>query len=232
MDMNVNNKSKKNQPTKDKSKVKGMIVRKNIDSIVNAVYVNANGQQPTKRRGAGVTKFWDTSIGGASPASSGTIAALSPITQGVGVSQRTGDAVYLDKMYLNYQIATANADIYTTIRIIIFQWHPNSALAAPLTGDILQTSTHLSFYDWQFSEMYTIIHDVMYFASGTGAGPTASSNMGFAGEVSLAPAQKKLEFTSGAATGSNQLYVLYISDSAIAPFPVLDLTARVTYDEN
>jgi len=67
--------------------------------------------------------------------------------------------------------------------------------------------------------------------SGSATNPTATSAMGYFGEVPLKKTRKRCEFSPGAATGSEQLYILAISDSALPPFPILSLNTRITYKE-
>jgi len=113
----------------------------------------------------------------------------------------------------------------------LFQWHPNSGLVAPTVGSILQTASMLSMYDWQNSNQFIILYDVVHSFAGTDSAPTASTNQLFFGRIGIGQAVKRSMFTTAAATGSEQFYLLLISDSLLAPSPNLSGNTRVTYCE-
>lgn len=199
--------------------------------MINSMKVTANGQQPLTKRGAPQIKFVDVGYN-VNVTSVGTVlAGICNIPQGVTVNQRTGDTVFWRSLYINYDITTQNSDIWNSSRVIIFQWHPNSALLVPNVTDVLQTANMYSMYDWQFSNQYTIMYDIMHFQSGLATAPTASGNQGHFGPISIRKAKSRADFAAGVATGSEQFYILVISDSLIAPFPVFTATTRVTYSE-
>ncbi len=199
--------------------------------LVNSCQVIVNGKQPSRKKGSPQTKFVDNSYATTIPSTGTILAGMCPIAQGVTVSQRTGDVVYWKKAYINYAVDAINSDVLSNSRVIIFQWHPNSALAAPTVNDVLQTASVYSMYDWQFSNQYTILYDKVHFCSGITSAPTVGGNQGYFGEIHLDPAAKRAEYSAALATGSEQFYILIISDSVIAPFPNFTATTRVTYCE-
>jgi hypothetical protein len=200
-------------------------------NVVNTCKVNGNGQQTARSRGQPQIKFVDVSQV-VNVSSTGTVlSGLTAITQGVGVSQRTGDTIFMKSFFMNYAINAANSDIFTTARVVIFQWIPNSSIAVPLYSDIFQTPDIYAMYDWQFANQYRILYDKIHFLSGTGTNPTTASNQGFFGELNISTLNRKVEFSQASAFGSNELYCLVISDSAIIPFPLLNIRTRITYSE-
>ena len=196
----------------------------------NQMKVKGNGQQPTRARGTPATKYIDVTTN-ASVLSTGTITSLSSVTQGVTVVQRIGDTIFWKDMYLNYTLEAINADVFTTSRIIIFQWHPNSALAVPTVNDILQSPNLTSMYDWQFSNQYTILYDKVHSQAGITAAPTISGNQAFFGRINTIPCTKKVQYSPAASTGAELIYMLFISDSLIAPFPNLSCQSRITFTD-
>jgi len=198
---------------------------------VNTHKVSSNGQQIAIRRGQPQIKFVDVNYSVVAASTGTVLNGITNVSQGVGVSQRTGDTIYLKRLYINYSVNAANSDIFSTFRIIIFQWHPNSALVAPTVNDILQTTNLYSLYDWQFSSQYTILYDMVHSLSGTAATPCTSSNQAFFGEIGIGQAQKRAEFSPALSTGSEQFFIIVISDSAVAPFPSFNATTRLTYSE-
>lgn len=201
-------------------------------------FVAANGQQPRKRKGEGNVKFCDQlALSSTSVSSSGTILSLTDIPQGSNVNQRTGDSVYIEKLYVNYTVNAANNDVYSSLRVIIFQWKVNTQITAvnPTPTNILQNVVAFgiyNFYDWNLSNQFIILYDRIHSLSGISTAPTASTNQCFFGEIPLDRAIKKLEFQAGSTNGNNQIFLLVISDSSVIPFPNFVMNSRLIYTDN
>jgi len=197
---------------------------------MNSVLVQGNGYQKPISQGKTIKKFVDVGFS-VNVNSIGTIpAGMCQITQGVGVSQRTGDTVFWDSIFINYEFVTQNADIFNTSRIIMFQWHPNSNLSVPVVTDVLQTAVLFSMYDWQFSNQYTILYDRVHNQSGTATNPCSSGNQSYLGNIPFRKGTvRKSQFAPVTALGSEQFYLLLISDSLVAPFPLFNATTRVIF---
>jgi len=104
-----------------------------------SIKISGNGRQTAISRGNPQVKFVDMTQLGFAVLPAGTVLpGLLDVTQGVGVSQRTGDVVFLERLFENYTIYQNNSDIVSTCRIITLQWHPNSALVMPIVTDILK----------------------------------------------------------------------------------------------
>jgi len=201
--------------------------------MINSIVVQKNGQQKPVARGKSMMKFIDIGQSFNIPATGGIINAFMPIAQGFTVNQRTGDTVFLNQLVVNYTVSTENADVFNTSRIIIFQWHPNSILAIPVVTDILQTTIVYSMYDWQFSNQYTILYDRVHVHAGIAGSPCDSGNQGYFGPIPFVRNVKvKAEFAQASTSGSEQFFMLAISDSVIAPFPVLNVQSRVIYSDD
>jgi len=198
---------------------------------VNSCRVNSNGYQIAIRRGKPQAKFDDLTSTSAVTSTGTILPGICNIAQGIGVTQRTGDTVYWEQLFLNYTINAQNSDVFSNCRVIVFQWHPSSAIAVPLVTDILQTASIYSQYDWQFSNQYAIIFDRVHFLSGTSTAPTVGGNQGFFGEIPLSDTVRKGEYAPAVTTGSQQYYILVISDSVIAPFPNYTGTTRIVYTQ-
>jgi len=218
-----------NQKTKNKPRM-DRVPNDTSGAALNNSIARVNGTQPLKFNLGDEFKFKDTPIG-ISASTVGNVVDLTSIAQGVGVSAREGDAIELVELLLNFNLVTQNADIFTTTRVIIFQWIPNDATVAPALGNVMQNSASTTpFYNWQGAEEYRILHDETFYLSGTTTAPTNSGLQGRTGQViSLAPAKKRVLFTAGAATGSCKLFMLIWSDSLVAPFPSYIGTTRLKY---
>jgi len=200
------------------------------NQMINSILVKKDGQQPSLQRGMPTVKFVDIGQTVNVTSTGAVLSGLCPITQGVGVSQRTGDTVFWKDIFINYSISSENADIFNLARVILFQWHPNSGLAVPIVTDILQTNLVYSMYDWQFSSQFKILYDKVHVMAGTGTNPTPSGNQGYFGSIPIT-GPHRAEFSAGSALGAEQFYILAISDSVAIPFPTLSIQSRVTYSE-
>jgi hypothetical protein len=190
------------------------------------------GKPPQTKRGMTQIKVVDTNFSG-SPLTTGTVTDVFPPAQSLALNGRTGDVVYLKDIYLLYVCSAANADTFSTMRVILFQWKVNSALAVPNAGNILQsaaTSGIVSFLDWNFADQFTILYDRIHSFAGLATAPTSSTNQNSSIKVQK-NFQKRVNFTLGATSGSEKIYLLTISDSAIAPSPSIVGNCRITYSE-
>jgi len=163
-----------------------------------------------------------------------TLFPLGLIPQGATQNERVGDFVKIRKMVFNFTLYTVNADIVTTVRLIFFRWRLSTALSFPLLANILETPVSgniLSHFNFQLQDNYTVLWEKQFQAAGIPAAPTVSSNFGATGlEIPLG-SNPEIEFTLGATTGTNLLYLLAISDSALAPFPLLNFVNRIYYED-
>jgi hypothetical protein len=226
----MNTNKRKNKKNKPKAFIPKQLKINNEHVMSNSVVVRKDGQQSDLIRGEPQVKFVDVQYA-VSATSVGTIlAGICNIPQGITVNQRTGDTVFWKKLFINYSLATQNADVFNTTRILIFQWHPNSALTVPVVTDVLQTANLYAMYDWQFSNQYTILYDVIHYQSGTATNPSSSGLQGYFGQIEL-KGVKRADYAAGVALGSQQFYILIISDSLIAPFPTFTAITRITYSE-
>jgi len=100
-------------------------------------------------------------------------------------------------------------------RVIIFQWHPDSAASAPVVGSVLDIGTggvapdvH-SFHNWFNRSQYTILYDKTQVST-----VQATQEVFF--EVNIKKKLRFISYNSGAAitTGENHLHYLMITETA------------------
>jgi hypothetical protein len=220
---------KQNEKTKkgkiEKIKV-GVSNNKNVMCLSDVHLVHGNGQRFPPH----MHKFVDTTAT-TTITSAGATAALTSIAQGNQVGQRDGDMGTLQQFFFNFSCDAANADIFTRSRIILFQWYPNTALIAPVIGNILQTASPYAFYNYDLSNQYHIIKDFMISSAGLAAAPTSASSIFFGDYIDIRSCKKRMEWSPASVNGSNQLFLLYVSDSLIAPFPNFVYNSRVVYTD-
>jgi len=185
-------------------------------------------------------KFIDTLSLANSVGSGGTLFDLCLVPQGGAQSQRIGDFLQPLKCLFNFSLYTVNSDIVTTVRLIFIRWIVHTALSAPSVVGILQNaggSNVLSHFDFATQDNYVILSDRQYQQAGIPAAPTVSSNIGATGmNIPIKHMFEKnviteIEFNAGATTGSNKIFLLAISDSALVPFPILNFSNRLYYED-
>jgi len=167
-----------------------------------------------------------------SATSTGSVSKLTSVVQGVGVRQREGDALEIESMVFNYDLDAINADIFTTTRLIIFQWIPSDSLVVPTITNVLQSASTLSMYNWEQSRNYRILLDKTWSQVGITAAPCDS---GFQAETGVVvPVEKgfrKITFQPAVTTSANAIYALLVSNSLIAPFPNFNAQFRMVFKD-
>lgn len=166
--------------------------------------------------------------------SGSSLFALSLVPSGDQQSQRVSDFIQPLRLLFNFSLYTVNSDIVTTVRLIFFRWIPSTALIAPVVASILEAPSAanvLSHFNFQLQDNYKILLERQFQASGITVAPTVNSNFGATGFGISLKDNPEIEFTLTATTGSNHLYLLAISDSAVTPFPILNFSTRLYYED-
>lgn len=181
-----------------------------------------------------VTKYLDITSLANSIGAGATLQNLGLIPQGDQQNQRIADFARLRKLFFNYSMYIANADIVTTVEIKFYKWIPNTALATPLIANLLQNpaaANSLSHENFEFQQNYQVLWQRRFRAVGTATNPTTAANFGKNNQripIGRDPVQKFNPTSSG---GSNQLYIMSISDSALTPFPILNYVFRNYFED-
>lgn len=151
-------------------------------------------------------------------------------SQGTGDGQRIGDKTTYRSLKLRYKI-TVQAVSPVQVRIIVFQWYPNTVLSVPTPSTILWdltapdrsvTSPYYHDYQNQFQILYDRVHTV------SNAGPTGIYHVK---NFSLKYVKKTCNFAAGGLNGSNKLYVMAVSSSNAVNHPYVFMYTRVYYDD-
>lgn len=134
---------------------------------------------------------------------------------------RIGDKIKLKRVVVKMniqcsQVAVAGAT--DDVRIIMFQWYPNTSLAVPALSDILFNTTASticqSFYNHDKANQHQILYDKRFRLLGA----TNTSQK----DITVKPSKRRLkftkkqiEFTAGGNTASNHLYIMMVADKAV-----------------
>jgi len=163
---------------------------------------------------------------------------LSLIAQGDTDSTRDGDSLTLKSMYLSGVLEKNAADLRATqyIRIVLFQWHPNSLNIVPTAAQLFLTDppsgtiNYNSYYIKDNRDQFTILFDRTYLLTGliAGGNSTTTSAVKFKANISLKRCKKHLQYNAGATTGTQQIYGMTLGVAAANPV-LIQAATRINY---
>lgn len=164
------------------------------------------------------------------------------IPQGDTDSERDGDHLkWLGKVRMNFQMIANGSAKHNTIRLILFQWHPTSlGTPIPVPSSILLSGPTgsvdiMSHYNHDQRQNYKILYDQVFDLVGDytvdPAAVTTTTVITKHVKVSLAKARKQVQYNAGGLQGTNRLFLIYVSDSALL-HPTLALHAKVFFTDS
>lgn len=160
----------------------------------------------------------------------GFLERLTPISQGTTDVTRIGDKVRLKALFLDYQIVCSDAT--NLVRVVVFQWHPQTNLVAATLTEIFQyfaigdNREVLSPYVHDYGDQFRVLYDRLYTLD-----LASAYTKSFKGVISLKRAKKQMAYAAGGSQGSNQLYIAVLSDSSAASHPTFTYVSRVIYED-
>jgi hypothetical protein len=194
------------------------------------------------------TKAFDTTSNSFTVSTAGSVLKLTTVTQGATQVTRVGDRLKKKLLSFKYSIQVgatgliAAADQYNTVRVIIFQWHMDDGLAAPVVANILTstpTNKSLAMYNYDTDHDYKILYDRSHVVYNTPIwnGAAVQWNHGDGGtfcndKVQNIALKGDIEFDAGSSFGTGHLYALFISDSAFAPNPSCEFVSRLLFEDS
>lgn len=202
----------------------GMSKRQAVKKLATKQYVKKLVRKEAE------TKYNDN-LFSASVDTTGTLIDVFDPAQGVADTDRVGDKVTLRGMRMSFKMAAADTSNY--VRIVLFQWYPNSNLSVPTigtvlfdvsTGDRAMTSPYVHDYQNQFHVIYDKVFTLAINSDTIIRTRTFKPNFKYV--------KKTVEFTAGTVNASNKLYVFAISDSGAISHPTVFMYTRVFYDDS
>ena len=148
---------------------------------------------------------------------------VSLVTQGQTDIQRIGDELYVKSLHWNW--AFVGNDATNRMRLLVFQWHGDSAINQPLAGDIFQSNTTTGYFGQlrkDQKQMFTVLYDNFISTHTYSMIRHAQVNMykGF---------RKKIMYQAAGTAGTNHIYTCLVSDSAGTGHPAIDSQFCVRY---
>lgn len=203
-------------------KKKNYVTRRQVKGIVNSIVE---------------TKYIDTQYNASSIDTLFPPRSVSEISQNPEADGRVGNQVtYFN---LNYKLIFRKAsgvtvDDYNTLRIIVFKWNIDTVNTDPVVGDVLETgiaSQNLPFAQYMFDNIRSgkvyIYSDRIYKVD------LVSNETVIVKRTIRLKKKQKIRFDADPASteGYGKLYILTISDSSVAPHPLLTGTVRLLYKD-
>lgn len=178
-------------------------------------------------------KYIDTAYSGGLD-STGVLTAVTASSVGTGdQSARVGDKIKALSLKIKWQFIT-NINVSTSfIRVIWFQWHPDSSVTAPTVGDILQPApSYTSFYNHDKGSLFSIFSDCTYTLQTQGrTNVSVNKTFRFGSKLGKMKFVKPIvKYTTGSGSGCDQIYCLIISDRS-ANTPTIQGTSRLSYTD-
>lgn len=160
-----------------------------------------------------------------------TIVDLCDIPQGNTDISRVGDKITIRGLEMRFELTVA--DVTNALRIIVFQWYPNTSLPAAPTNPVgssiladVTTYPWLSNYVHDYQNQYGVLYDKL-FNLNTVNKPTIEFKI----KPRMRYVKKTINFTGGTNDGSNKLFMLLVSDSGAGPNPSVRVQSRIRFDD-
>lgn len=163
----------------------------------------------------------------------GVLGDVTLIAQGDTDNTRDGDRLKLKRFFIRGVISTG--DVTNILRIIWFQWGPNSVPTASsiLLNGFSGSIDYTSQYNHDNRQEYVILYDTLFHMEGNGSaatapyGPTSQNTFSY----TLKPRWTELQYVGGTTVGTNHVYYFVISDSTVAPHPAFQVSCKVHYTD-
>lgn len=156
----------------------------------------------------------------------GFVQDMSAITQGDSDITRDGDRVQL--MEWTFKWVAEVGDTYNLMRVILFQYIPDSNLGTPLVTNIIQTNASvngpISYKSIDYVKQIYVLYDRVVHVNTYH--PIEINSV-----VIRKFHDKQMQFT-GATTRTNGLYFMVISDSAAATHPKINYYSTIRFTDS
>lgn len=160
-------------------------------------------------------KYQTSNLNETTTAGTGAIAKIMTVAQGDSDSARDGDALYIKSLRVKGRVKFNNsmgALLTQYVRLLVFQWYPDDG-TAPTVANILNNSGTdaegiYGITNIDRNDQYKILMDKTFQVDSVG-NPARQ----FKKKLRCPKRHRKQKFIAGGTDGSNQIYLLYISDT-------------------
>lgn len=161
----------------------------------------------------------------ATPSSSGSVVHLTAIAQGDGSGSRTGNSIFVRKVYGNFNVKQHATAAYTSYRLILFMDTQQVGDTSPAVTDVLESTRVTSYLNPNTTGRFSILWDRRFTTEDNG------------NETRMLKFYKNMRHHvryNGSATSDVQkggLYLLLLSDQATNT-PTVSYEIKVAYHDN
>jgi len=172
------------------------------------------------------------------------VASITDISQGDTDTDRNGDRINYRGLEIRQRVAVNPSQTLAAgmvVRRVIFQWLPNDAtppipsnvlLADPFTGTVQVVST----YNHDGRDQYRILNDETWYHAGGLVGAGVAQLTGTSGGyehkiISVGSIIKHVQYSASGVTGTNKLYIMYLTDMTASFAPLVWFNAKLTYED-
>lgn len=151
------------------------------------------------------------------------------IVQGSDDVNRIGDQVRAHSIHIKGNISLGNPPLSTSqsVRVILVRYKASYQLSSPQVSDLLFTSDYRSFYRSETKrDEYTILYDKTHVLTVD----RPLSNIRIHKRLGMG----RMQWNSGPVLNgptTGHLFMLYISDQASGPYPIIDVTSMLYFKE-
>lgn len=155
---------------------------------------------------------------------------LTVIPQGTTDSNRIGDKISLRGIRLRYHLLCG--DTYNICRIVVFQYYGNNTLHAPAVNELFQSIymgtvyAPMSPFTFDYKNQFGILYDKTHNLN-----LNDRQTVGVNKKIKIKYAKHGITFTAATTAGSNQIYIVALSDSGAATHPSIIFHSRLFYDD-
>lgn len=173
------------------------------------------------------SKRADTTLVSTSITSASFFSLANMPAQGDAYNERSGDEILIEKFQWRLNIVAA--DPTNVVRVIVFRWNLNNATTTPTLADILEGANATDYLEYQggVENKYNILSDRTYALSTAGVPSRIVQGTCYGKKLG----RKKIGFNQGLITGMGQIYIMFMSDSAIAAHPTVAGSYSLVYSD-
>jgi len=177
-------------------------------------------------------KHFDTSFAALAVDASGVVTGpfASP-TQGDGDIQRIGNRIHIKSLLMKFDVTTSDAT--QQVRIVVFRWKPDSTIDLPSPAKVFDTlvnnpaMANINTFSMQMGTIH-VLYDKLVASTTVDSARHYRQFFRFGRRLGA----KNVNFSNDAAlTGTNNIYVAFVSDSALPGHPTVAATSRVVYTD-
>lgn len=180
------------------------------------------------------TKYFLTNFSSVALSATSTTVDTCLVPQGDTDQSRDADRLFIKKLYARLTLTIG--DTTNFIRIIAFQWKPNTV---PTGTSILLNGPSgaidvWSHYHHDNRQEYKILFDRLYHQEGNATAnyPVTTTSQKVVKFILSRKINHQVQYAGGTTTGTNHIYITAIADSSVVPHPLLTGQCKLMFTDS